>query len=255
MKWTRTPNRALHVLVLLLASFAWASAQQRPLPAQAKSSEEPQAKAVHYLFVSPNTRENLSLRESLKLLYSREESQLVRSIRRLASCLGLRPVVLRTVGNWSDGAEHSTLSRIFSDRATARYADARLGKRARQKSVLYFRRDSAGTARMYVLYARPGRGGLARLARVLDQSGVDYRTLVPARGRTALVYVVDLKDELQDEVGAAARRLGARLVVMRGTGEFIGDDSDREKAQGVYDGVIEQYETARPQVRQRCARE
>jgi hypothetical protein len=244
-------NRELRLLVVLLVTFAGAYAQ-RPAP-QTSTSVEADWKASSYLFVSPNTRENLTLKESLKLLDSPEELRLLRRIRRLSLCLGLKPMILKTVGSWSDGAEHAALFRIYSDQATVRYTDARLGKRERQKSVLYFRRNSSGLGRMYVLYARRRKSGLAGISRVLDQNGVAYRTLVPGRRRLAIVYVVDLKDELQKQVSAAARELGARLLIIKGEGEFIGDDSDRDKAQTVFAAVIEEYEAAHPQVSRQCS--
>ena len=60
---------------------------------------------------------------------------------------------------------------VASDEATARYVDARLGMRARQKSVLYFRVHAGGRSKMYVLRAKPGGHGLPAVARLLRSDG------------------------------------------------------------------------------------
>lgn len=222
-------------------------------PQQLATGTEEQRKAESYTFVSPNTRENLTLADAIRLLKSREEQKFINNIHRLTRCLRLKPVVNKTIGSFTDGAEHSALFRVFTDKPTLRYADARLGKLGRQKTVLYFRRDDAGAARMYVLRIWTGRRTLASIAKTLDRNGVPFRTLVPgARGRMS-IYVVDLDNELPNHVVAAARSLGALLTTIKGTGEFIGDDTDRDKAQQVYAGIIKQYEDEHPGQARRCA--
>ena len=244
-------HRALLAIALFLATAGSIQPQQ-------PTGRDAHQKAVSYTFVSPNTRENLTLTESLRLLNSPEEFDLISATRKLASCLGLKTTILRTIGSWSDGAEHSTLFRVNTDQSTLLYADARLGKRERQKSVLYFKRSAAGKAVMYILYPRRRSrrsNNLASISATLDLSGISYRTLVPRRHRPAIIYVVDLKGELQRQIVTAAQRLRARLVVVKGTGEFIGDDSDRNKAQQIFTGMIEQYETAHPQTGRKCSLE
>jgi hypothetical protein len=247
----------------LLAAAAFALAApgtntahaQQPAPLQQPTHKtEARRKALSYTFVSPNTRENLTLAEAVRMLNSPEELKLVKDIRRLSVCLGLKPAVTKAVGSWTDGAEHSTMFRVFTDQPTIRYADARLGKLERQKSVLNFRRDAAGGGRMYVLYAVRGRLSLASISRTLDRHGVAFRTLVPVRRRRTIVYVVDLNGELRRKVRSAAGQLGARLAQVKGTGEFIGDDADRDKAGEVFSGIIKQYEEERPEVARKCAK-
>ncbi len=244
-------RRILVLLAFLLATAGSLSAQQ----AGPTGRNDTGPKAQSYAFVSPNTRENLSLQEALRLLGSKEEASLIRAERKLNSCLGLKTTVLRSIGSWSDGAEHSTVFKTRADEQTLRYADARLGKSARQKSVLYFQANASGAGAMYMLYPKRGGRNLARLSRILDQSGVAFRTLVPRRHRSPLVYVVDLKNELGQQVAAAARRLRARLMALKVTGAFLGDDSDREKAQKVFAEEIERYESAHGQEGRVCAPE
>jgi hypothetical protein len=239
------------LVALLLATIGSASSQQ-PV-AQTPAEARPQQKALSFSFVSPNTRENLTLAQALRLLNSLEERNLINNIRRLSICLRLKTSVRKTIGSSTGGAEHSALFRVFTDQQTLRYVDARLGKSARQKSVLFFRQDDSGAARMYVLRLRLGRRNLASISRTLDRNGVAFRTLVPSNGHRLFIYVVDLNNELPDKIVSAARHLRALATTIKGTGEFIGDDADRDKAQQVFAKVIKQFEDENPKVARRCS--
>jgi predicted DNA-binding protein with PD1-like motif len=242
----RPKLRALLPVVLLLATSGQGFSQQ----AAAVATE--QQKAESYTFVSPNVRENLTLEDAVRLLKSREEKRFIKQIHRLSRCLRLKPTVAKTIGSFTDGAEHSALFRVFTDEQTLRYADARLGKLGRQKTILYFRRDDAGAARMYVLRLWTGKRTLASIAKTLDRNGVPFRTLVPeARGRMS-IYVVDPGNELPNRIVSAARNLGALMTTIKGKGEFIGDDTDRDKAQQVYAEIIKQFENENHNRAQRC---
>jgi hypothetical protein len=239
--------RVLLLIALLLVTGGSASSQQTTI------QPETRQKALSYTFVSPNTRENLTLGQALRLLNSREELRLISDIQRLSRCLGLKPLVMKTIGSWTDGAEHSTLFRTYTDQPTLRYADARLGKLKRQKIVLYFRQDDSGAARMYLLHIWLGKRSLDSVSKTLDRNGVAFRTLVPGARRRMVIYVVDLNDELRNRVVSVARNLGALLDTIKGTGEFIGDDADRDKAEQVFSGLIKKYEDENPKVARRCS--
>jgi uncharacterized protein YdeI (BOF family) len=243
-------NRVWLMLAVLLACSGLGAAQQSS-PPQASAAAAAQ-KERSYLFVSPNTRENLTLAEALRNLNSPEERRLMKAARQIACRLGLRERVSKTLGSWTDGVEHSTLLRVEADEERARYAVAWLGRQARQKSVLYFQERATGTARLYVLSSQSRRRSLAAIAETLDRSGIKNRTLVPGAQRT-LIYVVDFKDESRRQMLAAARQLGARSRVLRGTGDFIGDDSDRDKAQEVFSEIVSKFEREHAPARSRCA--
>jgi hypothetical protein len=205
-----------------------------------------QQKAISYGFVSPNTREDLKLNDALKNLNSAEEVRLLHQTRDLACRVRAKARVNKSLGNWADGSENSLIFRIYSDEAALRYAAANLGKSWRQKTVLYFRRQASGNARMYVLSVRRQHRGLKyvvrTVAKTLDDSQVSYRTMVPLKTRL-MVYIVDLKNELQPQVRNAAHQLHARPLSFAGTGEFIGDDNDRDLSQIVFAREIKSYES------------
>jgi hypothetical protein len=116
-----------------------------------------------------------------------------------------------------------------------------------------FRQDDSGAASMYVLRIWKGKRTLASIAGTLDRNGVPFRTLVPGERGRMFIYVVDLSNELPNHVVSAARNLGAVMKTIKGTGEFIGDDTDRDKAQQVFAGIINQYEDEHPRQARRCA--
>ena len=245
-----TVGRQYWIVAILLASIGNVYSQQASSPHTAQRAS--QQKAVSYSFVSPNTRENLTLDEAVKLLNSPEETQLVASIHSLSRCLGLRPLVSRSVGSWVDGAEHSTVFRVYADEHSLLYQAARLGKMQRQKTVLYFRQSVPGGGRMYILYPRIKRS-LSWISRKLDEIGIDFRALVPRWNRPTIVYVVDLENKLRTRMISAAHKLRARLVRIKGTGAFIGNDTDRGAAQSVFADTIKNYEAGNPEVARKCS--
>jgi hypothetical protein len=244
----RLLRRPLLLVALLLATTANA------LPQLPSAREDSRQKSLSFTFVSPNTRENLTLAEALRLLNSPEEFKLLNNIHRLSRCLRLKPKVTKAIGSSTDGAEHSALFSAFMDQPTLRYADARLGKLARQKTVLNFRQDDSGAAMMYVLRIWVGKRSLDIVSKTLDRNGVAFRTLVPAARQRLLIYVVDPDDQLRNQVVSAARNLGAVMRTFKGTAEFIGDDADREKAQQVFTEEIKRFEDGNPKVARRCSR-
>ena len=240
-------RRYLLLSSFLLATAAGAYSQQASTPAV---REDGPPESPSYIFASPNRRVNMSLGEALRNLNSGDEIAIILAARDIACRAGLRTTVWKAVGNWSDGGENSVLIKAAGDEAAVRYADAWLGRRFGQKGVIHFSPQRSGAARMYVVHTRRA-GGLARLSKVLDGSGVNYRTVVRGRQRTD-IYVVDLGNELRRQVASAARRLRARVTVMSGAGEFVGDEGDPSKAQGIFDGIIGRYEKEHPELKRDC---
>ena len=242
----RSRQNFLQILLLLtlgLGPLSAASAQK----AQPRTANQ---KGRGYAFVSPNTRENLTLAEAQAALDSAEEQHLIDEARHVACQLHQSIGVDKAIGSWSDGAEHSIIIRTRTIEPSLRYAGSWLGKSARQKAVLYFRENRSGEAWMHILVLPPNRRDIASIAAELDSDGIENRTLVP-RTKGMLVYIVDLKNELRSKVSIAARGLRARISSLRGRGEFIGDE-DRDKAQTVFAQEILKYESGNRHARRRC---
>jgi hypothetical protein len=243
----KTQRQGLWLPVLLLVVLA---ALCSPRSLAQETARIRSDNALSYAFISPNTRENLTLAAAINELASPEEAKLIAEAQYVGCRLRLRLRVRKAVGSWADGAEHSTVLRATTNAPRLRYAAAWLGKYARQKAVLYFRRSRLGHAKMYILLLDKRRD-MAAVGKELDSSGVNFRTLAPSRKRL-LVYIVDLKSELKAKVLLAARRLRARSWSIRGDGGFIGDENNRDKAQEVYDQEIKRYEATRASMREDC---
>ena len=195
--------------------------------------------SLNFGFVSPNTKENLKLEDAMEGMSSNEETALVKQSINLGCVVRSRIRAFRALGSWSDGAEHSVMVRVQSDEATIRYLLSRLGRDARQKSVLYFHPAPNGTAQLYTL--QPRRRNLTALTNALERAGIEFRTLVPLKSGT-WIYAVDLKRELAAKVRAAAKRLRASISTRTGNAAFISD----------YDEEIRNYETKNPNLPPAC---
>lgn len=207
--------------------------------------------SLNYGFVSPNTKENLKFEDAIKGMRSAEETKLVRQSVNLGCVVRSRIRAFRSLGSWSDGVEHSVMIRVQSDEPTVRYVLSRLGRDAQQKSVLYFHPQPAGSADLYTLKPRRPARNLMSVANTLQQTGIDFRTLVPTRSGT-WIYVVDLKRELRPKVMAAAKRLRANVSSQSGNAEFVGDDDRADEAKVVFDQEIRNYEAKNPNLPPAC---
>jgi hypothetical protein len=206
--------------------------------------------SLNYGFVSPNTKENLKLEDAIKGMSSAEETKLVKQSINMGCVVRSRIRAFRALGSWSDGAEHSVMIRLQSDEPTVRYVLSRLGRDARQKSILYFHPQAAGGADLYTLKPRRPVRNLAALAQRLQRAGIEFRTLVPVDSGT-WIYIVDLKRELRTKVMNAAKRLRARVSSEPGNAEFVGDDETAE-AKVVFDKEIQKYEADNPNLPPTC---
>ena len=208
-------------------------------------------KSLTYGFVSPNKREGLKLDDALRGLESSEEVDLIQQARKFGCVAQSKIEASKAVGSWSDGAEHSVLLRSTTDAATMRYITSVLGRNAQQKAALYFHSNSSGSADIYILRSQTRSRSIRSLSGLLDQAGIEFRTLVPGR-RSVLVYVVDLRREMRTKIVAAARKIKARVMSRRGSAEFIGDDSSREKARTIFDEEIRNYESQHSSLITKC---
>jgi len=197
--------------------------------------------SLNYGFVSPNTKENLKLEDAINGMRSAEETKLVKDSINFGCVVRSRVRAFRALGSWSDGAEYSVMLRVQSDEPTVRYLLSRLGRDARQKSVLYFYPTPRGAAQLYTLQPRKPMRDLTAVANALQRAGIEFRTLVPVKSGT-WIYIVDLKRELRTKVMAAAKRLRASVKTQSGSADFIDN----------YDEEIRKYEAKNPNLPPTC---
>jgi hypothetical protein len=215
----------------------------------AQQPREQDRESLNYGFVSPNTRNDLQIKDAIKGMNSSEELNLMKRARNLGCVVRSRIRAFSSLGSWSDGAEYSVLIRVRTDEPTVRYLVARMGRDAGQKSVLYFHPQPAGEAKLYTLRPRT-RVHLVAIARILDRTGIAFRTLVPMR-RNTVVYVVDLKRELDVKVMKASKRLRARVRSQAGNAGFVGDDA-LPQAKTAFEKEINNYEKSHPNLASPC---
>lgn len=204
--------------------------------------------AQSYGFVSPNTRENLKLKEAIQQMNSREELHLRDQAVNLSCVVKTKIRASRALGSWTDGAEHSIVLRLNSDESTLRYVLSRMGREAQQKYVIYFHPEPKGEDDLYILRV-PARN-LAALATAMNRAGVPFGTFVRSREATT-IYIIDLNRELGPKIVAAARRLRARYSLQAGNADLFGDDK-REQARLKFEQEIKDYETKNPNLPPTC---
>ena len=186
-------------------------------------------------FASPNVEENLTFKQALaKLNTPEEEKMLGRASELLNSTFG-GGEVHAAVGDWSDGAENSSV--MYSGQANRNkmdYVMATLGKEFNQKAVISFVHDENGSDWIHTMNTAKGMDGVRS---TLDKLGIQFRTLIPEKDGTTTVQVFDQGGELAEKSLQAASALDSGIEALRGNGNFIGGDS-REDAQKEYAQII-----------------
>lgn len=201
---------------------------------------------------SPNTRDSMSYANAKISLASFEETNFVAVADRIVCALASRGSVEKAIGEVHEqgrmgvsGAENSVVVKAPVSLQDMRYAMALLGRFAHQKFVIVFIPEEGSASRSkpaeMVLLRVPPKTSRVRMEKVLDQTGIPYRTLLDEH--RVLVF---LREGTSDAaVRKAAQRLGAKIEAERGTGEIFGDN-DRGKALAAYDRIIAEYELAHP---------
>ncbi|HJT66659.1 MAG TPA: hypothetical protein VJ749_09400 [Pyrinomonadaceae bacterium] len=226
--------------LLLLFVLAWTTT----------SSAQQDQKVVSYGFVSPNTSENLKLKQAIEGMRSPAETNLRNQAINL-SCVVRTPIrAFRALGSWSDGAEQSVMVRFTTDEDTLRYVVSRMGRDAQQKYVIYFHPEPGGPVNFYTLRVRSNAQSLTALSSALERAGIPSRTLVPLNGTTT-IYIIDLDRNLREKILAAARTLRARVNSLPGKAKLFGDDV-RDRARTVFEQDIKNYETKHPNLPPTC---
>jgi hypothetical protein len=201
---------------------------------------------------SPNTRDSMSYADAKISLASFEETNFVAVADRIVCALASRGSVEKAIGEVHEqgsmgvsGAENSVVVKALVSLQDMRYAMALLGRFAHQKFVIVFIPKEAGASPSkpaeMVLLRFPQKISRVRMERVLDETGVPYRTLLDEH--RVLVFLPEGTSDAA--VKKAAQRLGAKIEVEHGTGEIFGDDN-RGKALAAYDRIITEYELAHP---------
>jgi hypothetical protein len=227
---------AVGTLATLLAALAFLLS--RPSPELAgPSGPAPGA----YLFLSPNTEEQLTVADALQRLQSPIQADFRSLAGAILDQLRIGVYTVRDgVGDWGDGAENSILVEFSrpADEPTLRYAAAWFGLLAEQKYVLTFRADPTGSDA--VLDFDLPIQNLSALRRALDRQGISSRTLVPhSDGCHIVIFDVNRLHTAQLQRSALAWNVLIRVTPGRGL--TVGDPT-RIGARQLYHREIRRYE-------------
>jgi hypothetical protein len=194
----------------------------------------------------------LSLAQALRGQRSIAEYDLMRESRLVLCRLSAKGQVMPALGSWSDGVEHSLVVRSSIDGEGLKYASSLLGRSARQKAVAYFNAQPGGSASLYIIKAKPIKGGYPTVMKILDLSGVAFRTLLRTR-RAIFIYVIDLKKEMETGIRSAARRLRGTVSAVGGNGGFLTNEPGDGAAMEAFGSVISSWESTHPAVETNCS--
>src|SRR5262245_5655398 len=237
------PAGRLAALAVLLSALSLAG-----LPGRQRAPAVPSSEAA-YLFLSPNTDEDLTLAEAQRRLLAPCQAHARRLAGDILDRVGApRRRVEDALGDWSDGVENSLLVALpgAPDPATVRYAAAWFGLLADQKGVLTFHPAAAGPDTLAVLDVRADLGALRQ---ALDRHGVCSRTIVTTRGGHRVV-VCDQGGQATVHLRRLGRLYGPEVRCTPGTAAWVGEPC-RGQARATYSAVIRAYEAVpgRPRYR------
>jgi DNA-directed RNA polymerase specialized sigma24 family protein len=161
---------------------------------------------------------------------------------------GLKGQTYDAIGDTKEfGTEPSLLQAIdqTDDPGKIDYLASWYGLLANQKSVLVFHPGHGGKDSFYTVTVPAT--DLNQLRKVLDQYGLDYRTLVPKKG-TIEVAIYDPDRVNRDKVAQFTGAVSGRIQESVGSGHLLGDSADNPdsaKARSAYRAVIDQYEAGK----------
>jgi hypothetical protein len=250
---------SLAALLLLLAVHPWLGSVPSAHPAGSA-----------YLFLSPNTEEQLTLDQARARLRSPAHQQFRDVAQGILDQVGSSEGrVFDALGDWTDGTENSLLvvvprpherrlnrgfpdepsgaRTMLEDASTLRYVAAWFGLLADQKSVLVFTPTPSGTDAVLEMDV-PGVGerspeaspSLNALRHGLDEQGIRVRTLVLREGGVRVV-LYDKGQQQQASLERVARRFGGRLSSTPGVG-FPLEESTRRRARSRFQEEIRRFE-------------
>lgn len=195
--------------------------------------------AQSFLFVSPNTRDQMTDEFAWDSVNSFEQTNFLAVANLLARRICTRPEVLSTEGMDGVITENSSLV-TGCQGVEARYVGELLGRFAHQKWILVFDPIPGQPGRMMIvsfLSEHP-----SDTAKQLRSYGIKKGTIV-VREKAVRFYVWAPDHRLDDAVRSFADANHGAIQEIAGKAEFIGDDS-RAKAQQIFDKKITNYEHA-----------
>lgn len=200
-----------------------------------------------YIFVSPNTSQQLSLPQAVGALNSTAQRRLMRAAPQVLCRIGAKGTASDGVAIWVDGAENTLVLRTVADEDAAHYAAAWLASRAKRGGALVFLSSHEGPERLYTLRfaAQP----IREVVRMLARHRIVDATIITQRKRM-LVLAPGSQQDLR-HIQSAAADLGAAFTTVAGKLTLLGDSFDREKGVAELARIVADHERLHPAVKRR----
>jgi hypothetical protein len=190
-----------------------------------------------FLFVSPNTRDQMSDEMAWNSLLSFEQQNFVAVAHYLGTKICSRPKVESTEGMDGTTTENSSLITGCTGNR-ARYLGELLGRYAHQKWIFIF--DPASNEKERLLILSFSAEKPQDIPQQLRQYGFTAATIL-AQDKSVRVFLW-VKDNAQDAaINSLVQAVHAGVQQLNGKATFIGNDS-RSLAKGIFDHSIQKYE-------------
>ena len=198
-----------------------------------------------FQFISPNIQENTTRAWAKKQLTGERQAMMRSVFDDIDNEVGVIGKQYNGIGDWSDGAENTVYKEIFKDTPYEqnRYSAALKGLAADQKAVIPFNVDKNGPNRLYII--KPKEKSIDKLAKLLDNEGIQFRTFVKKNGEMNIV-IFDEDGSLLKNTIQFNKKYGrkSKPKAVRGRGEFLGSFTSRAEGRREYRRVISEYEGA-----------
>lgn len=149
------------------------------------------------------------------------------------------------LGDWNTGAENAVFDRVHGnvDFDTIKAATAIKGLVANQMMVIPFKAEPGGPDSLYRFEVKDD---INNVRQVLNEHGIDNRTLIPRPDGSIGVVLYDQGTQLRDNVKGVAQHYGTPIRLSRGKGELFGSFDDREQGKAAYRQFLDGFVAHRP---------
>jgi hypothetical protein len=204
----------------------------------------------NFIFVSPNTSEQLPLAKAEAALNSPGEQRMLAAAQYVLCRLGSHGEAKRAIGVWVGSAENSIVLQTSVAEPSLGYAAAWLGRFGSQRTVLAFERKAGGRDRLYRLEF-PGIPDHDVIT-VAEKNRLIDMTLIPGSAMTLLISGSPADRKHVEDAAQALKVPPHGLTEFEGTAHLLGDGFDREKGRQMLNTVATEFEKQHPELERRA---
>lgn len=208
------------------------------------------AASQNFIFVSPNSSEQLPLTKAEAALNSPDEQRMVAGAEYVLCRLGSRGAARRAIGVWVGGTENSVVVQTGTTEPSLSYAAAWLGRLGSQGTVLVFEQQAGGRDRLYRLEF-PGLPDHDVISAVEKNRLIDM-TLIPGSKMTLLISGSQADRKHVEDAAKALNLSQHGLTEIEGFAHPLGDSFNREKGRQALISEAAEFEKQHPELERRA---